>query len=144
MIASAEMSTLSIDFDANRYRTILKLAVPTVIAMLTQSIVNHIDVVFFSRLPSWEGSNAQAALMPSLIIVWLFGGSLSAISVGTQAITGRRFAEGDFRGAGAALTNAAFFCLVAGAVLSLVGYLSLPLILGAMITSPPFLKIAIC
>lgn len=137
------MRSLSIDFDANRYRTILRLAAPTVVAMLTQSIVNHIDVVFFSRLPSWEGSNAQAALMPSLIIVWLFGGSLSAISVGTQAITGRRFAEGDFRGAGAALTNAAFFCLVAGAVLSLVGYLSLPLILGAMIKSPPVLKIAI-
>lgn len=137
------MNTLSIDFDANRHRTILKLAIPTVIAMLTQSIVNHIDVVFFSRLPSWEGSNAQAALMPSLIIVWLFGGSLSAVSVGTQALTGRRFAEGDFRGTGAVLTNAAFFCLVAGGLLSIVGYVSLPFILGLMIKSPPVLKIAI-
>ncbi|MEO8796790.1 MAG: MATE family efflux transporter [Polyangiaceae bacterium] len=144
MVASVEMrSTTTIDFDANRYRTILKLAIPTVLAMLTQSIVNHIDVIFFSRLPSWEGSNAQAALMPSLIIIWLFGGSLGAVSVGAQALTARRFAEGDVKGAGAVLTNAAFFCLVAGFVFSLVGYLTLPFILGFMIKSPPVLKIAI-
>src|SRR5580698_9047409 len=126
MSATAQMNTtLTVDFDANRYRTVLRLAIPTVLAMLTQSIVNHIDVIFFSRLPTWEGSNAQAALIPSLIIVWLFGGSLGAISVGAQALTGRRFAEGDFKGAGAVLTNAAFFCLVAGLFFSVVGYFTI-------------------
>jgi putative MATE family efflux protein len=144
MSATAQMNTtLTVDFDANRYRTVLRLAIPTVLAMLTQSIVNHIDVIFFSRLPTWEGSNAQAALIPSLIIVWLFGGSLGAISVGAQALTGRRFAEGDYQGAGAVLTNAAFFCLVAGAAFSLIGYATLPLILGQMIKAPAVLKIAI-
>ncbi|MGH7283772.1 MAG: MATE family efflux transporter, partial [Polyangiaceae bacterium] len=58
-------------------------------------------------------------------------------------LTGRRFAEGDFQGAGAVLTNASFFCLVAGAVVSLFGYISLPLILGFMIKSPAVLKIAV-
>src|SRR3984957_13258085 len=100
----------------SRYGTILKLATPTVLAMLSQSVVNEIDVVFFSHLPCPESSNGQAALLPSLILVWLFGGSLSAISVGTQAIVARRYAEGDRRAAGAVLANAATFCVVAGAV----------------------------
>jgi multidrug resistance protein, MATE family len=60
-------------------RLILRLATPTVLAMLTQSIVNEVDIIFFSRLPCPESSNAQAALLPSLILLWLFGGSLSAI-----------------------------------------------------------------
>jgi len=115
------------------HRAILRLALPTVIAMLSQSIVNEIDIVFFARLPCPESSNAQAALLPSLILLWLFGGSLSAISVGTQAYTGRRFAEGRFEEAGAVLANAAFFSVVAGVVFSIIGYVTmsslLPLIL---------------
>src|SRR5688572_24126663 len=41
------------------YRTILRLALPTVVAMLSQSVVNEIDVFFFARLPHPEDSNAQ-------------------------------------------------------------------------------------
>src|SRR6201999_3951439 len=90
------------------YRTILRLALPTVIAMLSQSVVNEIDILFFKQLPNPDDSNAQAALLPSLIIVWLFGGSLSAISVGTQALVARRYAERKYDAAGAILANAAF------------------------------------
>src|SRR3954469_18482204 len=86
------------------HRAILRLALPTVAAMLTQSVVNEVDIVFFARLPCPESSNAQAALLPSLIVLWRFGGSLSAISVGTQAFTGRRFAENRHDDAGAVLT----------------------------------------
>src|SRR3954471_6354091 len=100
------------------HRAILRLALPTVFAIPTQSIVNEIDIVFFARLPCPESSNAQAALLPSLIILWLFGGSLSAISVGTQAFTGRRFAEQRHEDAGAVLANAAVFSLVAGVLFS--------------------------
>lgn len=115
------------------HRAILKLAAPTVGAMLTQSVVNEIDIVFFARLPCPESSNAQAALLPSLIILWLFGGSLSAISVGTQAFTGRRFAETRHEDAGAVLANAAFFATVAAVVFTILGYLSVPALLGAII-----------
>ncbi len=125
------------------YGVILRLALPTVGAMLAQSIVNEIDVVFFSRLPVCEGSTAQAALLPSLIVVWLFGGSLSAISVGTQALTARRYAEREWDRAGAVLANAAWFCLLAGAVLSVVGLLLLPTILGAMIEVPEVRAVAL-
>ena len=103
------------------YRTILRLALPTVIAMLSQSAVNEIDIFFFKQLPNPDDSNAQAALLPSLIIVWLFGGSLSAISVGTQALVARRYAERKLDAAGAVLANATLFSLIAGVTFAALG-----------------------
>jgi len=118
------------------YRTILRLALPTVVAMLSQSIVNEIDVFFFSKLPHPEDSNAQAALLPSLLTVWLFGGSLSAISVGTQALTARRYAERRYDAAAAVLANGAFFCLVAGLVFGVIGAFIVDGLLGLILKVP--------
>jgi MATE family, multidrug efflux pump len=118
------------------YRVILRLALPTVLAMLTQSIVNDIDIVFFSRLPCPESSNAQAALFPSLVLLWMFGGSLSAISVGTQAITARRIAENKPEDAGAVLVNSWVFALLAGIGFTALGYACLPLVLKFLIKVP--------
>ncbi len=126
----------------NRYRAILRLALPTVFAMLSQSIVNEVDVVFFSRLPVPESSNAQAALLPSLILVWLFGGSLGAISVGTQALVARRYAEGNREAAGAVLANATFFCVVAGGLLSVFSLVVLPFLVHSMIEVPQVRDVA--
>lgn len=120
----------------NRYKVILRLAMPTVIAMLSQSVVNEVDVLFFAHLPFPESSNAQAALLPSLLLVWLFGGSLGAVSVGTQALVARRFAERKYEDAGAVLANAVWFTLVVGAVLSTIGLLALPWIVRAMTDVP--------
>src|SRR5579863_8552519 len=116
-----------------RYKTILRLAIPTVVAMLSQSVVNEIDVIYFSHLPCPDSSNGQAALLPSLILVWLFGGSLSAVSVGTQALVARRYAEGRREAAGAVLANAALFCTVGGAVLTAIGLVSLPALVRSMV-----------
>lgn len=118
------------------YPTILRLALPTVIAMLSQSIVNEVDIYFFTKLPHPEDSNAQAALLPSLLLVWLFGGSLSAISVGTQALTARRYAERKYEAAGAVLANAGFFCLLAGIVLAIVGAATIKSLLGGILKVP--------
>lgn len=118
------------------YSAILKLATPTVFAMLSQSIVNEIDAVFFAHLPAPESSNGQAALFPCLLLLWIFGGSLSAISVGTQAFTARRFAERRHADAGAVLVNAAIFSLLAGIVFTALAYLSLPWILPLFIKVP--------
>ncbi|HKO50058.1 MAG TPA: MATE family efflux transporter [Polyangiaceae bacterium] len=117
-------------------RVILKLALPTVFAMLAQSAVNEVDVIFFSRLPCPESSTAQAALLPSLILLWMFGGSLSAISVGTQAIAARRFAEGKSIDAGAVLVNSWVCSLIAGIAFTGIGYLVMPLALNALIRVP--------
>jgi MATE family multidrug resistance protein len=128
---------------ANRYKAILRLALPTVLAMLSQSVVNEIDVIYFSHLPCPESSNGQAALLPSLILTWLFGGSLSAISVGTQALVARRYAEGDRRGAGAVLANSTFFCVVAGGAFSALGLACLPWLVRSMIAVPEVQNIAL-
>jgi len=142
------MATAHVELDTaalarSPYKAIFTLALPTVFAMLSQSFVNEIDVVFFSRLPCPESSNGQAALLPSLIIVWLFGGSLSAINVGCLALTARRVAEKKHHDAGAVLANAAWFCLVGGAVVSIVGWLLLPSILGLMIEVPEVRAVAL-
>jgi MATE family multidrug resistance protein len=124
------------------YKTILRLAAPTVVAMLSQSVVNEIDVFFFTKLPHPEDSNAQAALLPSLLLVWLFGGSLSAISVGTQAIVARRYAERRYDAAGAVLANSAFFCLVAGVVFGIIGAFTIDSLLGLILKVPEAHSIA--
>ena len=136
------MSSASAEIDVRALATkphsaVMRLAAPTVAAMLLQSAVNEIDIVFFSHLECPESSNAQAALLPSLIIVWLFGGSLSAVSVGTQALTARRFAEGDYEAAGKVLANGAWFCLWFGALLSVLGSFALPHILHVLLPGNP-------
>ena len=141
------MTTATADVDLRLisgppYRTILRLALPTVVAMLSQSVVNEVDVIFFTKLPHPESSNAQAALLPSLLTVWLFGGSLSAISVGTQALTARRYAERRYDAAGAVLANAAAFCIVAGIVLGLVGAVTIRSLLGLILKVPEAHEIA--
>jgi Na+-driven multidrug efflux pump len=135
-MASPPASTAIVATNGSPYAVILRLAAPTVLAMLTQSVVNEIDIVFFSHLPCPESSNAQAALFPSLILLWMFGGSLSAISVGTQAIAARRIAEGKPEESGGVLVNAWFFSLVAGVVFTALGYACLPLVLGFLIRVP--------
>jgi multidrug resistance protein, MATE family len=125
------------------YRAILRLATPTVVAMLSQSVVNEVDVIFFSRLPCPESSNGQAALLPALIIVWLFGGSLSAVSAGTQALVARRYAENERHKAGAVLMNASFFCLLAGAAFSALGFFLLPTLFDLIIKVPEVREVAI-
>ncbi len=133
MAAIPTAPTAPVDTSGNPYKVVLKLAAPTVVAMLTQSVVNEIDIVFFAHLPCPESSDAQAALLPSLIVLWLFGGSLSAISVGTQAWTARRMGEGKPEEAGAVLMNAWFFALTAGIVFTVGGYLAMPHIVRALI-----------
>jgi len=136
MVTIADGTAPHVATDGSPYRIILRLAAPTVLAMLTQSIVNEIDIVFFSRLPCPESSNAQAALLPSLILLWMFGGSLSAVSVGTQAIAARRFAEGKHDESGGVLLNSWFFALVAGIAFTALGYACLPLVLKFLIKVP--------
>ena len=132
MALAGTPATAHVDTSGSPYAVILRLATPTVLAMLTQSIVNEIDIIFFAHLPCPESSNGQAALLPSLILLWAFGGSLSAISVGTQAFTARRFAEKRPTDAGAVLVNAVTFATIAGVLFTLAGYLVVPAVIGTL------------
>lgn len=136
MAAPPSLAPRNIVTSGNPYAVVLKLALPTVLAMLSQSVVNEVDIVFFSMLPCPESSTAQAALFPSLIILWAFGGSLSAISVGTQALAARRYAEGERERAGAVLLNSWVFSVVASLMFTVIGYLCLPSLLSLAIKVP--------
>ena len=129
-------SAAPLDLTGSKPRIVLKLALPTVLAMLAQSAVNEVDIIFFAWLGCPGSSFAQAALLPCLLLLWMFGGSLSAISVGTQALAARRFAEGHSEDAGAVLANSWMFSLVAGIVFTIFGYLVIPHVLGVLVRSP--------
>jgi multidrug resistance protein, MATE family len=135
-VAAPPVSIFRVATKGNPYTTVLRLAAPTVFAMLSQSAVNEVDIVFFSRLPCPESSIAQAALLPSLILLWAFGGSLSAISVGTQAISARRFAEGDTTKAGGVLVNSWMFSTLASLAFTVLAYFTLPSLLSILIKVP--------
>src|ERR1051325_12223204 len=136
MDLSVSASNANVVTSGSPYGVVLRLAAPTVLAMLAQSAVNEIDIIFLSWLPQPESSNAQAALLPSLILLWMFGGSLSAISVGTQAIAARRFAERKSAEAGGVLLNSWCFSLAASCMFTALGYASLHLVLRLLIQVP--------
>jgi MATE family multidrug resistance protein len=112
--------------DGPMAKRILRLAAPVILAMLTQTGVNIVDTYFIGRLPAEVASDGQSALTPSLMLLWAVGGFLSSISVGTQAMTARRFGEGDREAAGQVLPNAALAALVGGLVASAVGWFLVP------------------
>ncbi len=112
--------------DGPKARRILALAGPVILAMLTQTGVNVVDTYFIGRLPREVASDGQFALTPSLMFLWAVGGFLSAISVGTQATTARRYGEERFEDAGAVLPNATAVALVGGAIGAVVGWFALP------------------
>jgi putative MATE family efflux protein len=122
--------------DTSQARRILLLAAPVILAMLTQTGVNIVDTWFLKKLPYQDASDAQAALTPSLMLLWAVGGFLSAISVGTQAITARRYGEAKFESAGAVLPNAVLVTLVGGVAFSALGWLAMPWMFGGIVSNP--------
>src|SRR5580704_15147548 len=68
---------------------ILHLGWPVIVGMLTQSAINTIDLLMVGRLDDTIAVPGSAAIMASLVLLWAFGGFLSAISVGTQALCAR-------------------------------------------------------
>jgi len=100
-------------------KRIFHLGMPVIIGMLTQTFINIIDQVMVGRLPDEIAVAGSAALGPSLKLLWMFGGFLSAVAVGTQAVTARRYGEGDEKGAGKVLTNSLMLSLGASVVVTL-------------------------
>src|SRR4051794_29262031 len=106
-------------FDGALARRIITLAAPVVGAMISQTLINQADHILVGRLPEAESIPGQAAVTGAMILLWFVGGALSAISVGTQALTARRFGAGDHEGAGRVMLNSAMISLVLGTFASL-------------------------
>lgn len=105
---------------------ILQMAIPIVIAMLTQTAINILDTVMVSWLEPSYAVAGQSALGFSTPLLWLFGGFLSSISIGTLAIVARRQGAEEFRLAGAALTNAVTIAVLSSLVVGTLAYAFVP------------------
>ena len=120
---------------------ILYLAVPAMLALLTQTAINLVDTYFIGKLPEPERSDGQAMLSFSLILLWSVGGFLSAISVGTQATVGRREGQSHPHDSGAVLANAVVLAAVAGGVATLICYPLIPWIFQLKSSDPDYVQI---
>lgn len=97
---------------------IVNLGWPVILGMLTQTAINTIDLLMVGRLDDAVAVPGTAAIMASVVLLWAYGGFLSAISVGTQALSARRFSEGAFHRAGQVLSNSIAVSVIASAIIS--------------------------
>ncbi len=96
-------------------RRVLSLGSWVMLAMITQFFVNAADNFMVGRLDDRALATAsQAALGLGMPFFWAVGGFFCAVAFGTQAMTARRFAEGDQRRAGQVLWNALLVASLAG------------------------------
>jgi len=94
-------------------RKVLRLGSWVMLAMITQFFVNYADTLMVGRLAGPEASASQAALGLGMPFFWAVGGFFAAVGAGTQAITGRRYAESDYKGAGQVLANSLIIAVLA-------------------------------
>jgi putative MATE family efflux protein len=123
-------------FEPVLLKRIVKLGVPVIIGMLTQTAINQVDTIFVGRLDEKTAVAGQAALGFSLILLWAFGGFLSAISVGTQALTARRYGEGDVLGAGKVLSNSLALAIGSSVVVTTLAIAVVPYIFPLLHSDP--------
>jgi len=110
-------------------KNLITLAIPVVIANLSQTLINLLDTAFLGRLPGEEAVYSLAAVGLGIIFLWVIGSFFNAIGVGTQAVVSRKEGEGKSEEAGKALFNSLIYSFLNGALIGLLGWFLTPLIL---------------
>ena len=127
--------------DKNLSKDILKLAVPVVTGMLFQTMVNLADTIMVGRISDPVVSVAgMAAIGITIPLFWAVGGFLSALNVGTQAMTARRYGEGNPRRAAKVLMNSATLGAVLSITAAVVMVLLVPVIFPFFNDNPEVIK----
>lgn len=121
---------------------IVNLGWPVIIGMLTQAAINAIDLLMIGRLDDTIAVPGTAAIMASVVLLWAYGGFLSAVSVGTQAISARRFSEGDSLKTGQILTNSIFVSVIASIVVTLIAIVTIDFTIALLTKSTHVQEIA--
>lgn len=117
---------MSLFIDRARGKTIMFLAGPVIIAMLTQTLINVVDTIFIGHLDPSYSIPGQAALGISLPILWCIGGSLSALGVGTQVMTARRYGANQSTQAGTILFNSLVIAFFLSIIFMIAGWHLVP------------------
>ncbi len=108
------------------------------LAMITQFFVNAADNFMVGRLEDpLQATASQAALGLGMPFFWAVGGFFCAVAFGTQALTARRYAEGDHARAGQVLWNALVVATVAGVVGLVFGQWLTPTAMGFLAQASP-------
>lgn len=129
--------------DAVLAKRIFTLSGPVVLAMLSQTALNQIDHLLIGRLSPEEASPGQTAVTISLMMMWAMGGLLASISVGTQALTARRFGEKEYGRAGQVMINSFTVALISSTVLAIASWWFVPLIFPYFHPNPLVVKLGI-
>jgi putative MATE family efflux protein len=141
-----------LSFDGPLSKRVITLAGPTVAAMISQTLINNADHILVGRITGFvnvhgtmvkESLAGQAALGPGMAMMWLVGGALSAISVGTQALVSRRYGESDRAAAGRVLANSALASLILGTICSIAFVFLAPSIFRIMVKDPAVQEVGI-
>jgi putative MATE family efflux protein len=134
---------MKLPFDGALGRRIVTLSAPVVAAMITQTLINIADHIMVGRLPAVESIPGQAAVQNGVTLLWAVGGVLSAIAVGTQALTARRFGTGDLEEAGRVLTNSVAISATLGLLASLVFFALAPRLFPLINPSPTVVELGV-
>lgn len=134
---------MKLSLDGVLARRIITLSGPVVAAMISQTLINNIDHILVGRLPREESIPGQTAVQYSLTLLWAVGGSLSAIGVGTQALTARRYGAGDVEGAGRVLTNSASIAVFLGIIASVLFVFLAPSLLPLINKDPSVVRLGV-
>ncbi len=93
-------------------KTILKLAWPTMLEHLMQTIVQYVDIIMVGAL----GTHATAAVGATTTVNWLVFSCVSAISIGFLSYVAKALGAKDSKKAQKASAQAVFITLVAGII----------------------------
>ncbi|RJO69437.1 MAG: MATE family efflux transporter [Myxococcales bacterium] len=130
--------------DRKLSRDVVKLAAPVVLGMVAQTSVNLADTIMVGWMKDEVQSVAGvAAIGITLPLYWAVGGFLSALAVGTQALTARRFGEGKPEGSGRVLYNSLSAAFIFGAFASIVGALLIPFVFPFFNSNPDVVRLGI-
>ena len=122
-------------------KRILVLALPAMLALLTQTAINLVDTYLIGLLPEPDRTHGQAMLSDSLTLLWAIGGFLSAISVGTQTLVGRREGRKEPLESGAVLANALVVATIASTIVALLALPAIPYVFHLMSDDPEYVRI---
>lgn len=122
------------------YRRLLRFVLPTIVMMIVASVYSVVDGFFVSNV---LGKNAFAAVNLMMPVVMALGSFGFMIGTGGSALIAKTLGEGDERRAKDYFTMLICVVVVAGIVLSTIGFIFMPQIAGSLGASDAIIEDAI-
>ena len=121
-----------VNLDISRLRRIIALAAPIMAGMTSQNVLNLVDTAFVGRL----GEASLAAVGMGGFANWLTIAFLIGLGAGVQAITARRFGEGDSEHVATGLNSSLVIAFAAGIPVAIAGITLSPWMFSVLVDDP--------